>query len=203
MNAKPEHQEFIRHLQEAPFGLAVREEIATRRRAERQALLTELRAAERSYLEELPDLDAGIANAIAKVHETELMLQEANDMLRIANGAKVSAWAESWRLNNIYAGQLRETASPEIATFLAWISDELDAVDSTFESHQRVEKDILGVRFDRRITNGASIKARREALIAAASFARDYLPLEPDDAAVAVTIEKIKADLPTVAPVVL
>lgn len=203
MNAKPETQEFIRHLQEAPIGRVLRDEIAKSRLAERQALLTELRAAESAYLEEVPDLDAGIKDAIAKLREAELALQEANDTLRIANGAKSSAVAEFERLNHIYAGQLRATASPEIATFRAWISDELDAVDRAFESHPRVEKNILGVRFDNRITNGASVKARREALLGAASLARDHLPLQPDDAVVATTIEKIKAELPTIAPVTL
>ena len=202
MNAKPETQEFIRHLQEAPIGRVLCDEIAKSRLAARQALLTELRAAERAYAEEYPDLDAGIEDAIAKLREAELALQEANDMLRIANGAKSSAVAEFERLNRIFAGQLRETASPEIAKFHAWISDELDAVDRAFESHPGVWKDMLGVRHDYRITNGASVNARSKALIAA-SHALDELTLEPDDAVVSAEIQKIKDALPAIKPVIL
>lgn len=203
MTKTTDHTKFIETLAQAPIGIALREEIATRRLAERLALLAELRAAERAYLDELPDLDAGIRDAIAKLRAAELALQEANDMLRICNGAKGSATAELWRLSNIYSGRLRETASPEIAAFLAWASEEIDAAERAFRSHPRVDKNILGAALDGGNTNAASVMARCKALIAAASFARDELALEPDDAVVTATIEKLKADLPTIEPVTI
>jgi hypothetical protein len=192
----PNH-EFLDELRRSPTGAQIVSLVAGRRLAERQKLAAALAEAEEAYLAELPELEQGVERAIEELRQAEINLLEQRSMLDIANGARSSAFWELERLRNLYAGQLRAGASPLIAEFRAWASDELALLARKFEHRRDVDKTLLGEKVEKTISNAQSVTARRQALLAA--FRRvEELALEPDDSVVEREIAALKAALPEI-----
>jgi len=198
MNADSKHSEFIRALEQSQTGQKLHKEIAAKRLADRQALVKELEAARAAFAEEIPAIDDGVERAICGVREAEIALVDANEQLRIANGAKFSANAEFNLLSNLYVGQLKATASPLVEEFRAWASAELSKLPKALKVERESKATIAGLTHFVE-TNRDALVARQAALLAVLREQIPALEIEVDDAVVDERIKAFKAALPSVA----
>jgi hypothetical protein len=95
--------------------------------------------------------------------------------------------------------QLIETASAEIALFLADMRNEWEKCFKQFTFHTTVETNVVtGKKATITINNGKSIAARQEA-IRDAEAAAEAMRLEPDQSAVSARLQELRNGLPAIA----
>jgi hypothetical protein len=147
-----------------------------------------------------PKLRAAREAAIAKAHAAELEWRKACDVAQQAqrdlSSASHTHSTEQHRLEQ----QLVETASPEIALFIADMRDEMAKSFKKFAFHNSVEtvNAITGRKADVTVNNKKSVMARQEA-IRDAQAAAEAMRLEPDQSAVSARLQELRNNLPAIA----
>ncbi|MEK4034534.1 hypothetical protein WOC76_11160 [Methylocystis sp. IM3] len=195
--AKVDREHLLSAIERGEIGAKIRQELAASRLRERQALRRALDEADASLSAELPELEAGIENAVRAVREAELALADAISSAQIARAAKASALFEHDRLVQLYAGQLTEHAAPEIEEFVRWLRDENYGLRKHLVIDRNVEMTMLGKR-ETVSSNSEALAARQRAIIRILQEEVPLLQIEPDDAAATAKIAALKEALPKI-----
>jgi hypothetical protein len=147
-----------------------------------------------------PKLRAAKEAALAAARAAEIEWRKACDVAQNAQRAVSSASfvysAERAKLE----AQLIETASAEIALFLADMRDQWERCFKLFASSTSVEtvNVVTGAKSTVSVNNRKSVMARQEAIREAQSAA-EAMRLDPDQSAVSARLQEIRNNLPAIA----
>ncbi|MEK4035807.1 hypothetical protein WOC76_04405 [Methylocystis sp. IM3] len=195
--SKPDREHILDAIERSEIGSKIRAELAASRLRERTALRRALEKADAALSAEIPELELAIERAVQAVREAELAWADAISSARIARSAKASAIFEHDRLVQLYAGELRENCSPEVAEFARWLLDETYGLRKHLVIDRNIEMTLVGKR-ETVTSNSSALAARQKAIIRILQEEVPLLQIEPDDAAATAKIAALKEALPKI-----
>jgi hypothetical protein len=195
----PEDKELLAALRGSEFVRKVVAERNTTVLAFRKTAADKLAKLEAAAEVSFPKLRKAKERAEASARAAEIAWRDACTVAQQAqrdlSSASHTHSAEQLKLEQ----QLAETASPEIALFIADMRDQVEATFKQFryQTASETENVVTGKKRDVTVNNAKSIQARQEAIRDAIGSA-EAMKLDPDQASVPARLQDLRNNLPAI-----